>query len=176
MPSRYVFCAVDTGELVGTMAADHDLGAVHVPAGQVAFASSDATAATHCARAAALVAYTPAQAAAKAARPGYPARWSNATCTWQDLRTFESGRDSAAESVMQRMAIAEASQLRPTRDYLAMTLIVLPTPAQMAARNAEASRLSAAYTGMERLRTKLAAINAATTHAQLDAATALPSA
>ena len=174
MLHRCVFCANDTGEIMGMMSADHDLGAAPARPGQTAFESISATAATHYSSGSQLVAYTAAQAARKASPPAYPARWSNATGDWQDLRTLEGTRDQAAEEIVRRMATAESTQLRPTRDYLAMTLIVLPTPAQIAARNAEAQRMTAAYNLMTQLRAKLAAINAATTQAQLDAANAMP--
>lgn len=174
MLTRYVFCATDTGEIMGTMSADHNLGTVHVPPGQVAYPSLDATAATHYHSGGALTAYTPAQAVRKATPPAYAAKWSNSTCLWQDQRTFDGYKASAAEAVMRRMLDAEARQVRPTRDYLAMTLIILPTPAQIAARNAEAERMTTAYSLMAQLRSKLAAVNAATTQAQLDAANALP--
>jgi len=171
---RYVFCAIDTGEVMGWMSADHDLGFVHVPEGHLAFESLDATAATHYSNGTELVAYTSAQAALKAAPPAYAARWSNATCSWQDLRTLDGARDEAAQVVLQRMAEAEASQVRPLRDYTALGLIASPTPAQVADRAVEAARLVDAYTLMQQLRTKLEAITAATTQAELDAAIALP--
>lgn len=37
--------------------------------------------------------YTPAQKAAKAAVPDYPAVWSNATMSWQDQRTLQQAKD-----------------------------------------------------------------------------------
>lgn len=171
---RYVFCDIDTGEVMGWMSADHDLGAVHVPDGQLAFESLEATAATHYCDGYLLRAYTPEQAALKATRPAYPARWSNESCTWLDLRTLDGARDEAAQAVLQSMAEAEAKQVRPLRDYTALSLIASPTAEEVADRAVEASRLVAAYSLMQQLRTKLAAIDAATSQAELDTATALP--
>jgi hypothetical protein len=171
---RYVFCAIETGEIMGSMAADHDLGFVHVPAGHLAFESLEATAATHYSNGLELVAYTTQQAALKATPPAYFARWSNVTCSWQDLRTLDGARDEAAQVVLQRMTEAEASQVRPLRDYTALGLIASPTPAQVADRAVEAARLVDAYSLMQQLRTKLGAISAATTQTELDAAVALP--
>lgn len=37
--------------------------------------------------------YTPAQKAAKAVTPNYPAVWSNATMSWQDQRTLQQAKD-----------------------------------------------------------------------------------
>ncbi len=171
---RYVFCDVDSGEIMCTLTADHDVGSLHVPPGQVAFESLTATAATHYSDGYLLHAYTPEQAACKAARPAHAARWSNATMQWQDLRTFDGVRDESAQAVLRRMAEAESSQMRPLRDHAALGLIASPTPEQLAALEVEAARLTAAYALMLQLRTKLAAINAATTQTELDAANALP--
>ncbi|MBY0469284.1 MAG: hypothetical protein K2Q07_09935 [Burkholderiaceae bacterium] len=171
---RYVFCSIETGEIMGSMSADHDVGFVHVPAGHMAFESFEATPGTHYSNGTDLVAYTPEQAALKASKPAYAAQWSNDTCSWQDLRTLDGIRDEAAGTVLRLMDEAEARQVRPLRDYTALSLIALPSPEQVADRAVEAACLVEAYTLMQQLRTKLAAITAATTQAELDAATALP--
>jgi len=62
------------------------------PEGSVALADVDASPFTHHIVAGAPVAYTSAQAAAKAARPDYDCRWNNATMAWEDLRPLEAAQ------------------------------------------------------------------------------------
>ena len=63
------------------------------PGELVAVADGDVSDATHFVVGLAVVAYTQAQAAVKAARPRYAAEWSNATMQWSDLRTIDQVRD-----------------------------------------------------------------------------------
>lgn len=55
-----------------------------------------------------VVAYTEAQAAAKAARPAYPARWSNTEMQWQDLRTLDDVRYVRVQAIKAARKVAEA--------------------------------------------------------------------
>lgn len=55
-----------------------------------------------------VVAYTEAQAAAKAARPAYPARWSNTEMQWQDLRTLDDVRYARVQAIKAARKVAEA--------------------------------------------------------------------
>lgn len=51
------------------------------------------------------IAYTEAQAAAKALRPSYPCEWSNTTMAWDDLRSLQEAKDARwAELLIERAA------------------------------------------------------------------------
>lgn len=70
-----------------------------------------ATDATHYVAAGALVAYTAEQRAAKAARPAWARRWSNASMQWEDGRTLEQYQDARWEEMKAARAAALVAPL-----------------------------------------------------------------
>lgn len=63
---------------------------------------------THYVANAALVAYTPSQAAAKALRPSYDAAWDNTAMAWQDLRPLEMAQSQQLDLLSAAYAAAIA--------------------------------------------------------------------
>ena len=173
LPVQKHYVAHIDGEIIQTgSCAEHDLASMGA-AGSTCI-EGEGHPATHHVVDGQIVAYTAVQAQAKATRPNFPARWSNASMGWVDIRTLDDAKAEAVAAVMDAIVAAEDKEARPTRDYIALTLIKSPTAAQTLAKKAEGDRVLAAYTGMLQLRAKLAAVNASTTQQQLDAAIALP--
>ena len=95
---------VATGEIRRTVYCPEEMAALQAGPGE-AVVLGEATDATHCVVAGALVAYSEAERARKAARPQGVAAWSNATRDWLDLRTLEQRRaDKWAELKVARAA------------------------------------------------------------------------
>lgn len=84
---RYVVYSEQSGEVVGSFDCPEDSAALQLRPGD-SLLEGEAVWGQQYVLNGALADYTPAQAAAKAAQPGYASVWSNITFSWEDLRSL----------------------------------------------------------------------------------------